>query len=368
MVDVSTVEGRLVAGDAAMMARALWHAERGRGRTTPNPVVGAVLVNDDDVIVGAGHHQYAGGPHAEIVAIESAGAHARGTTLYCTLEPCSHEGRTGPCAVAVVEAGIRRVVVAAGDPFPQVSGRGLAYLRARGVDVTLGVGRSEARRQNAPYFRVVELGRPWVQLKVAMSLDGGVAARRGHRTAISGDVAATWTQRLRGAVDAVGVGAATAQIDDPVLTARDVFRHRPLTRVVFDRQLRLMPDARLARTADAGPVVVLTAAAGADSVAADRLRHCGVQVLSTDGTLPDALSVLVARGVSSLLVEGGPTLHAACWQAGVVDRVSQIVSDEALGPDAVRWNVPVSLPAGTRWRTVPLGRDVLLEADVHRTD
>jgi diaminohydroxyphosphoribosylaminopyrimidine deaminase / 5-amino-6-(5-phosphoribosylamino)uracil reductase len=156
VVDLTSVEGRLLAQDAGCMARALFHAERGRASTTPNPLVGAVLVDDEGVVVGVGHHQRAGGPHAEIVALQAAGERASGSTLYCTLEPCSHVGRTGPCCVAVADAGIRRVVVATGDPFPQVAGRGLAYLRERGVDVTVGVGRREARRQNAPFFSVVE--------------------------------------------------------------------------------------------------------------------------------------------------------------------------------------------------------------------
>jgi diaminohydroxyphosphoribosylaminopyrimidine deaminase/5-amino-6-(5-phosphoribosylamino)uracil reductase len=367
VVDQRDIEGDLRPEDTRFMARALWHAERGRASTTPNPIVGAVIVDDEGVVVGVGHHQMAGGPHAEIVALRAAGPRAAGATLYCTLEPCSHTGRTGPCCVAIVESGIRRVVVAVGDPFPQVAGRGFAYLRSRGLAVTTGLGRREARRQNAPFLRAVQLGRPWVHLKVAMSLDGGVAARAGARTALSGPDATRWTQRLRGAVDAIAVGARTVLVDDPVLTAREVYRHRPLVRVVFDRRLRLSPGARLASTTSAGPVVVLTGPESADSRAAAALRDRGVEVLATDGTVPGALGVLVRRDVQSLLVEGGPTLHAAFWQAGVVDRVSELISDRILGPDAVRWNVPAWL---SRWspRTVPLGRDVLLEADVYGTD
>lgn len=349
------------------MARALWHAARGQASTTPNPIVGAVIVDGEGVVVGVGHHQVAGGPHAEVVALRAAGARAVGATLYCTLEPCSHTGRTGPCCVAVAEAGIRRVVVAAGDPFPEVSGRGFDYLRSRGLAVTTGVGRRDARRQNAPFFRAVELGRPYVHLKVAMSLDGGVAARAGQRTPMSGPEATRWTQRLRGSVDAIAVGSRTALVDDPVLTARDVYRHRPLMRVVFDRRLRLSPDAQLVRTTVAGPVVVVTAREATASTAAARLRDRGVEVIGTDGTVGGALAVLVRRDVHSLLVEGGPTLHAACWRAGVVDRVSELVSDRVLGPDAVRWDVPAWLN-GWAPRTVPLGRDVLLEADVYGTD
>jgi diaminohydroxyphosphoribosylaminopyrimidine deaminase/5-amino-6-(5-phosphoribosylamino)uracil reductase len=349
------------------MARALWHAERGRGSTTPNPMVGAVIVDAEGVVVGVGHHHAAGGPHAEIVALQAAGARAAGATLYCTLEPCSHTGRTGPCCVAVAAAGIRRVVVATGDPFPQVSGRGFAFLRERGVAVTTGVGRREARQQNAPFFSAVKRGRPWVHLKVAVSRDGGVAAGVGQRTSLSGPEASRWTQRLRGAVDAIAIGAGTARIDDPLLTAREVYRHRPLVRVVFDRRVSLSPESRLVQTVGAGPVLVLASADGAASASADVLRTRGVEVLPTDGTVAGALAVLVGRQVHALLVEGGPTLHAAFWAAGVVDHLSQLVADRALGPDAVRWSLPAR-PIGWVPRTVPLGRDVLLEADVYGTD
>jgi diaminohydroxyphosphoribosylaminopyrimidine deaminase/5-amino-6-(5-phosphoribosylamino)uracil reductase len=367
VVDLSDVDGILEPQDAHFMARALWHAERGRAATTPNPVVGAVIARDDGVVAGLGHHQAAGGPHAEIVALQSAGSGAAGATLYCTLEPCSHTGRTGPCCVAVAEAGIRRVVVAAGDPFPEVSGRGFAYLRGRGIQVTTGVGRGDARRQNAPFFRAVELGRPWVHLKVAMSLDGAVAARRGERTAISGPEATRWTQRVRGSVDAIAIGAQTARVDDPILTVRDVYRHRPLLRVVFDRRVSLSPSSRLVASLEAGPVIVLAEEAHATGAAAARLRDLGVEVLDTDGSIAGALGALVKRGVHSLLVEGGPTLQAACWAAGVVDRVSELVGDRAFGPDAVRWDVPARLN-GWAPRTVPLGHDILVEADVYGTD
>ncbi|HTU99029.1 MAG TPA: bifunctional diaminohydroxyphosphoribosylaminopyrimidine deaminase/5-amino-6-(5-phosphoribosylamino)uracil reductase RibD, partial [Luteitalea sp.] len=256
MVDLRDVDGELRVDDARFMARALWHGRRGQGSTAPNPSVGAVVVDDEGVVVGVGHTQPAGGPHAEIVALQSAGNRTHGTTLYCTLEPCSHTGRTGPCCVAVAEAGVRRVVAATGDPFPQVSGRGFAYLRERGIAVTVGVGRREARQQNAPFFSVVERGRPWVHLKVAMSLDGAVAAAPGQRTSISGPEAMRWTQRRRAEVDAIAVGLGTAVGDDPLLTARDVYRFKPLTRVVFDRSARLPLTSRLVRSLDDGPMVV----------------------------------------------------------------------------------------------------------------
>jgi diaminohydroxyphosphoribosylaminopyrimidine deaminase / 5-amino-6-(5-phosphoribosylamino)uracil reductase len=207
-----------------------------------------------------------------------------------------------------------------------------------------------------------------VHLKVATSADGAVAAAPGARTPISGSEAARWTQRLRGAVDAIAIGAGTALVDDPLLTTRDVYRHRPLIRVVFDRRLRLPPSSRLARTATEAPVWVLTAPERLESVEAGMLRALAVEVIGVDaGTVGDSLQSLAQRGVHSLLVEGGPSLHRACWEAGVADRVSQIVADVSLGPDAVRWNLS-AWSNGRALRTVPLGRDVLLEADVHGTD
>lgn len=353
--------------DARFMRLALWHAARGVGRTTPNPVVGAVLVDDAQVIVGVGHHERAGGPHAEVVALEAAGALARGATLYCTLEPCSHTNRTGPCAVAVAAAGIRRVVVATGDPNPRVSGAGLSYLRAHDIDVTVGVGRAEALRQNAPFFSVMQRGRPWVVAKAALSLDGAVAAAPGQRTAITGPEAYRWTQRLRGRVDAVAVGATTVLVDDPQLTAREVVRHRPLMRVVFDRRLRTPATARLFSTLDAGPVVVLTTPERAASDDAARLAAVGADVVGCAEGLPAALSRLAALDVLALLVEGGPTLHAALCRADLVDHVAELVSDTALGPGAVPGGLGPGVVRGPR-RIVPLGRDVLMEGDVHRAD
>ncbi len=366
--DAGQVDGVLLPEDDRFMRRALWHAARGVGRTTPNPVVGAVIVNDEGVVVGVGHHARAGGPHAEVVALADAGPRARGATLYCTLEPCSHTNRTGPCCVAVHEAGVRRVVVATGDPNPRVNGAGLRYLRERGVEVTIGVRRREAVRQNAPFFSVVQRGRPYVIAKAAMSLDGAVAARAGVRTAITGADAFRWTQRLRGAIDAVAVGAGTALADDPLLTARELWRSRPLTRVVFDRRLRTPPDARLLATLDEGPVAIVTTHAKAGAREARALEEAGATIVAADGTMAGALRGLAALDIQCLLVEGGPTLHAACWGEGVVDRVVELVGDVVLGPDAVPSGLPVLAGRVSHTRVSPLGRDVLMESDVHRID
>jgi len=220
------------------MRRALFLAERGRGQTSPNPMVGALIVSPDGVIVGRGHHPRAGEPHAEIHALRDAGGRARGATLYCTLEPCCHTGRTGPCSVAVAQAGVRRVVAAVIDPNPRVAGGGVQYLRERGIDVTVGVLQHEATRLNDVFFTNVRRQRPYVTMKIAVSQDRGIAVARGVRTPLTSRAANRHAQRYRAEVDAIAIGSETLLIDDPVLTVREVYRHRPLTRVVFDSRLR----------------------------------------------------------------------------------------------------------------------------------
>ncbi|MEO5823325.1 MAG: bifunctional diaminohydroxyphosphoribosylaminopyrimidine deaminase/5-amino-6-(5-phosphoribosylamino)uracil reductase RibD [Vicinamibacteraceae bacterium] len=358
--------------DDAHMATALAIAGRGRGRTSPNPMVGAVIVDDAGVVVGTGFHERAGDAHAEVHALRAAGAKARGATLYCTLEPCSHTGRTGPCAVAVAEAGVRRVVAAMQDPYHEVAGRGFAYLRDHGVDVQVGVREVEARRLNEVFVTNVIARRPFVVAKIAMSLDGAVAAAPGARTAVSGAASQRHAQRVRAEVAAIGIGSGTLIADDPVLTARDVWRTRPLIRVVFDRRLRMSPQARLCGTLDRGPILVVTtrAAVAGEGERARALAGRGVTILARDDeALAPAVADLLGHGVTSLLLEGGPALHAAAWTAGIVDRVRCYVSPAALGQGAVPWAMPPSfgLMALGPTRAEPLGADVLIEADVHRT-
>jgi diaminohydroxyphosphoribosylaminopyrimidine deaminase / 5-amino-6-(5-phosphoribosylamino)uracil reductase len=362
-----------VVTDDAHMATALALAERGRGRTSPNPMVGAVIVAPDGVVVGTGFHARAGDPHAEIHALRAAGARARGATLYCTLEPCSHTGRTGPCAVAVVEAGIRRVVAAMQDPFPAVAGRGFACLREHGVEVVVGTRAAEARRLNEVFVTNVERGRPFVTLKIALSLDGAIAAAPGTRTALTGPASTRHAQRIRAEVAAIGVGSGTLLADDPVLTARDVWRERPLIRVVFDRRLRMPPAARICDTIDQGPVLVVTTfgALAADPGRARALTDRGVSLMAREdaGSLAAAVPALLGHGVTSLLLEGGAALHAAAWSAGLVDRVRCYVTPAVLGEAGQAWAMPASfgLAALGPTRAEPLGDDVLIEADVHRT-
>ncbi|HET7221529.1 MAG TPA: bifunctional diaminohydroxyphosphoribosylaminopyrimidine deaminase/5-amino-6-(5-phosphoribosylamino)uracil reductase RibD [Vicinamibacterales bacterium] len=362
--------------DRAFMARALTLAERGRGRTSPNPMVGAIVVDDEGIVVGRGAHEFAGGAHAEIHALADAGDRARGATLYCTLEPCSHVGRTGPCAPRVVDAGIRRAVVAVEDPNPRVSGRGFEHLRAHGVEVTVGVLREEAERQNRAFFTLMRLGRPYVTLKAAVSLDGRVAAAPGVRTAITGADAGRTIHRERAEIDALAVGSGTLLVDDPVLTARGAYRHRPLVRVIFDRRLRTAPTARVLSTLAHGPVVVITGAIGDDDRLrrADALRRAGADLMVTASSdralsIQEALSMLGARGVTSLLVEGGPTLQQAFWDAAVVDRVEVFVAPRPLGRDGVAWALAdASIARLDDVSARPIGEDVLIEGYVHRID
>lgn len=361
--------------DTLHMARALALAERGRGRTSPNPMVGAVVVDDDGVVVGRGSHQAAGEPHAEILAFADAGPRARGATLYCTLEPCSHVGRTGPCAPEVVRAGIRRAVIAVEDPNPLVAGRGLGHLRQHGVTVTVGVLREVAERLNAPFFTVMRYHRPFVTMKVALSRENCVAGAGGHRLALTGPSANRYIHRDRAELDAIGVGSGTLLVDDPMLTARGAFRARPLTRVVFDRRLRTPPTARLMSTLSDGPIIVVASEPGAEEERhrAERLRAAGVQVelvQSSDAGrfLHESLALLARLGVSSLMLEGGPMLHHAAWNAGVIDRVQMFMTPTVAGAAGVPWldSSRIEVDDLADVRTLRLGSDVMIEGYVHR--
>jgi len=350
------------------MDRALFHAERGRGRTSPNPMVGAIVVSPDGVVVGHGTHERAGGPHAEVHALQMAGDRSRGATLYCTLEPCNHRGRTGPCTVRIVEAGIARVVAAVEDPNPLVRGQGFEYLRQQGIDVQVGVGAERAAVLNQPFFTAMRAHRPFVILKAAVSLDGGIARRAGERTQLTGTVADRHAQRLRAEVDAIAVGVGTILADNPRLTVRDVYRPRPLTRVVFDRALRTPPAAEVLSTLDAGPVIIVAGADASES-RARALRERGADIELVDGaTLADAMRRLGERRILSLLLEGGARIHRAAWEEGLVDLVRLYMTPQTLGQEAVMFMEGHTLPTATlvNRRVEPLGDDVLIEGYVHR--
>jgi len=353
--------------DRAFMTRALFLAERGRGRTTPNPLVGAVVVDPSGVVVGQGAHLIVGGPHAEVNALDAAGARAKGATLYCTLEPCCHVGRTGPCVERIVAAGIARVVVATIDPNPRVAGAGLTYLRERGVEVVDGICRDEADRLIAPFLTWVTKSRPFVVLKAAISSDGFVG-QRDRRVLLTSQRANQFFQQGRAEIDAIAVGSGTVLVDDPQLTARIAYRARPLTRVLFDWRGRIPLTARVFSTLADGPVIMVQSAdADADRQAA--LEALGVIVhRARERRLRPVLDWLATREIVSLLIEGGPELQAACRDEGLIDRVQYVVTPHVLG-DGVP-SVALTRPQmeGMRWPQVKvLGPDALIEFDVYRS-
>jgi diaminohydroxyphosphoribosylaminopyrimidine deaminase/5-amino-6-(5-phosphoribosylamino)uracil reductase len=357
--------------DLRWMRRALTLASRGLGRTTPNPVVGACVVTAEGVVVGDGSHEHAGGPHAEICALEEAGERARGATLYCTLEPCVHTGRTGPCTDRIVASGITRVVAATVDPFPLVSGRGFAALRDRGIEVSVGVEHDAAVRLNQPFFTSLREGRPFVILKAATSLDGQLAAAPGLRTSITSVAANRHAHFYRAQADAIAIGSETLLVDDPLLTAREVFRERPFTRAVFDRRLRTPPGARLFSTLSDGPVIILTSVESMHQQlqrVRDLERAGATLVASAEPTVVAALQALARHNVQSVLLEGGAAIHRAAWDENVVDFVQFYIAPMLLGEQGVPFlqGRLFSTASLVEPRVVPLGPDVLIEGYVHR--
>lgn len=358
--------------DAFYMRKALVLAERGRGRTSPNPMVGALVVDRDGVIVGRGAHEFAGGPHAEVHALADAGDRSTGATLYCTLEPCTHVGRTGPCAPRVAAAGIARVVVANEDPHP-LAGGGNRLLQDRGLEVISGVLAEEGARLNAPFLSIVHRRRPFITMKVAISEDGMVSAGQGVRTLLTGAKANRYVHRERAEVDALAVGSGTILADDPSLTARVAYRQRPLTRVVYDSRLRTPPTARLLSTLADGPVIIVTSSEGvaADPARRAALERAGATIQVFDSRpLNASVEALGANGTSSVIVEGGPSLHRAFWDADLVDRVQILVAPRTIGDAGLPWlgETVRNSPRITWHESRLLGDDVLMEGYVHRAD
>ena len=329
--------------DRPWMLRALAEAQRGRGAVEPNPMVGAVVVRDGR-LVAVGHHGRFGGPHAEVVALAAAGDAARGASLYVTLEPCCHVGKTPPCTEAVIRAGIARVVAAMLDPFPEVAGAGFARLREAGIAVESGLEADAARRLNAPYLKRLATGLPFVTAKWAMTLDGKTAAASGDSRWISSPRSRALVHELRGRMDAIAVGIGTALADDPELTARPPGPRRA-ARLVLDGAARLPLGAQLARTARAIPVwVAVTGRAPSERCAA--LEALGCELLRLPGTGPvpirPLLEELGRRGATNLLVEGGGTVLGAFLDAGQVDAV-----DVFLAPLVEGGSHPFSPARGT---------------------
>ncbi len=308
------------------MQRALELAARGRWTAPPNPAVGAVVVVEGR-IVGEGFHERPGTPHAEVLALAQAESLAAGGTIYITLEPCNHHGRTPPCTEAILAAGVMRVVVAGRDPHRLVNGEGLERLRRAAIEVVEGVEQEAAEKLNERHLRAAQEGRPTVVAKVARTLDGRIGRPGRRRLAITGDGAHLWTGRRRSEVDAVLVGSGTLLADDPLLTARgdadDLLAVQP-ARVVADRRLRTPPDARLLNS-EGGPVYILTTAERVSGNSADRLTETGARLIGVDADAGDdlkcrgMLSALAAQGFDSILVEGGATLMAALAGEDLID-------------------------------------------------
>ncbi len=336
------MSGRPASGpgcDRRYMALALALGRRGLGRTWPNPAVGAVLVKDG-IVIARGWTQPSGRPHAEVEALRRAGAAARGATVYVTLEPCAHFGRTPPCADALIAAGVCRVVSALEDPNPEVAGQGHARLRAAGIAVEVGVGAEQARRDHAGHIRRMRDGRPHIVLKLAIAADGKVAAAGRRPVPITGEEARARVHLLRAQSYAIMVGIGTVLADDPLLTCRlPGMAVRSPVRVVLDTTLRLPISSRLANSAREVPVLVIASATAPQS-AEDALRAVGIEIVRVRAgrggiDLPEAMKLLGARGITRLMVEGGPTVAASLVAADLVDEAQLFFAPRPVGSDGI---------------------------------
>jgi diaminohydroxyphosphoribosylaminopyrimidine deaminase/5-amino-6-(5-phosphoribosylamino)uracil reductase len=354
------------------MRRALELARRGWGRVHPNPMVGSVVVRDDR-IVGEGFHEEYGGPHAEVIALREAGDAARGATLYVTLEPCAHQGRTPPCVDAIVAAGIARVVYAESDPNT-LAGGGAERLQEAGIEVIEGVECDAARALNAAFFHIHESGPPFVALKLAMSLDAHIAKAPGVQTSLTGPAARVATHALRSGYDAIMIGMGTARADDPLLTVREAPVRTPPVRIVVDTGARLPLESNLVRTVGDAPVWVLCAEdASDDRVAA--LEQAGVRVMRVPRDddridLRRALDAIAGEGIQTILAEGGADLAGSLLAIGAVQRMYIFLAPLFLGPGGVP-AFGLTQPEQDRWRCTSTewhGSDVLVTMDLPLDD
>jgi diaminohydroxyphosphoribosylaminopyrimidine deaminase/5-amino-6-(5-phosphoribosylamino)uracil reductase len=347
-------------------------AEKGRGGTSPNPLVGAVVVRDGSV-VGYGYHEKAGKPHAEVLALARAGRRARGATLYLTLEPCVHWGRTPPCVDTVLSAGLERSIISAPDPNPLVNGKGIGRLRASGLAVSVGLLAERNAILNEAHTKYITRGIPFVTLKAAVTLDGRIACRTGDSKWISSARTRDYVHLLRGEQDAIAVGANTVVIDDPRLTVRHAnWAGKKITRVILDSRLRLPPRARILSTVGDGPILVF---AGRDAPAgkARRLEARGVEVVRPGGgekgwTIGSVLAELGRREIAALLVEGGGRLFTAFVEGGLADKAVLTYGPRLVGGE----NAPCLLggegvdkigraPVLKRVRSFSVGGDIIVE-------
>lgn len=331
--------------DAHYMNAALELAKRGLGQTWPNPSVGCVIVDLSDeafpVVVGRGTTSQGGRPHAEVNALEMAGPSASGSTVYVSLEPCAHEGETGPCAKTLVDAGVARVVCALQDPNPKVSGKGFDLLRDAGIQVVTGVGAEKARDVTLGFLRRVERGRPLITAKVATSLDGKIATKTGKSKWITGPGARERGHLERAQSDAIMIGSTTAIMDDPTLTCRlPGLENRSPIRIVLDGRLRLPLTSNLVRGAKEVPLWLVTLH-DADEQRLAAFKECGVEVIQIDGgsdhliDISKTLDALGERGLTRVLVEGGASLHASLFKHSLVDRILWFRAGKVIGGDGI---------------------------------
>lgn len=325
------------ADDERFMARAIALAALGEGFVEPNPQVGCVIVREGE-IVGEGFHPRFGGPHAEVVALEQASEAARGATVYVTLEPCCHLGKTPPCTDALVRAGVAGVVAAVQDPFESVNGGGIKTLEAAGVSCCVGVLGAEANRLIAPYRKLISAGRPWIIAKWAMTLDGKIATRAGDSRWISSEASRAVVHQLRGRVDGIMIGSGTARVDDPLLTARPALLadiKRTATRIVVDSAATLSPSSRLVQTSADVPVIVAVGDSASESAVRSLTEH-GVDVVHCSGAdharrIEALLAELGRRRMTNVLVEGGGRLLGTLFDLRMVDEVQVFIAPKIVG-------------------------------------
>lgn len=343
--------------DQRLMARALELAARGVGQVSPGPLVGCVVVDHLGKVAGEGYYIYQNVKHAETLALAEARSRARGGTAYVSLEPHAHHGRTPPCTDALIEAGISRVVSPIEDLNAEVSGKGFAHLRAAGLRVETGLLASEAARLNEKYLHFMRTGRPFVHLKLAVSLDGKIATRTGDSHWITGDESLSRAQLLRHESDAILIGAGTALIDNPMLTDRSgLMRGRPLVRVVLDDELSTPVDSNLVSTVDQGPVVIFTASKPRLDTLQNLTSH-GVEVIRTEGR--DPLAVLLrlgSRSLQSILVEGGAGVAGQFVDAGLIDKITFFIAPKIIGGQAA--------PSAVGGKGIDQLRDALMLKDI----
>ena len=370
--------------DEHYMRQALAIARYATGRTSPNPMVGAVILRDGR-IVGQGWHRKAGTPHAEINALQQAGELARGATMYVTLEPCSHHGRTGPCADAVIAAGIKKVVVAMNDPNPLVAGQGIGKLREAGIEVVEGVLAAEAAKLNEVFIKWISTKLPFVVLKSAMSLDGKIAAHTGHSQWITGPESRQRVQELRDSYDAILVGIGTVLADNPSLTTRLSYKGKNPIRIIIDSMARTPLDAQVVTDGLAPTIIVVTPDAPQERVNA--LREQGIEILFVElkekgVDLRQTFEVLARREITSILIEGGASINGSVMEEQLVDKIYWFIAPKiiggqgALGPVGGQGVTDVNQAHLFEDMTMePIGQDLLISAymcnregrDVYRT-